>query len=444
MVDCATNQDQSQELANGLEGFVSPLLVTLDKRLDKRLVRTFLRTLLAMLTFRHSQYGLLLSELGGYILSPDKAPAGTKRLSNLLRSASWSSWIIGRFLWQGASEFIASQIGQGQTALVLWDESVIEKPESIAVEGLCAVRSSKAARLKRIKPGYFNPPGGRPIFVPGMEWMTLVVVGMSGHPVLAAMKWWTRRGKFATRKRPTATQLLHRCAYFWKRQVIHVWDRGYASSPWLKQAFRFDVRFVLRWQTKYHLVDANGKRCAWKITRGKRSMDHRLIWDARRQCWRKTGIIYVPVTHADYPDQPLFLVVSRPGKGKKPWYLLTNEPIHSLDDAWRMVFIYARRWQIEMTYRYAKTELALESPRLWSWQNRIKLMMMVALVYAFLLSLLHSNFEALKNWLLRHWCHRTGKRLREVSLPLYRLRSALSRLWMSHPPTLQFLWQSSG
>lgn len=444
MVDCASNQGQSQELADKLEDFVSPLLVTLDKRLDKRLVRTFLRTLFAILTFRHSQYGLLLSELGGYILSPDQAPAGTKRLSNLLRSSRWSGWIIGRFLWQRASEFIDNQREQGETALVLWDESVIEKPESIVAEGLCAVRSSKAARLKRIKPGYFNPPGGRPIFVPGLEWMTLVVLGMTGSPILAAMKWWTRRGKFATHKRPTATQLLHRCAYFWKRQVIHVWDRGYANSPWLKQVFRFDIRFVLRWQTKYHLVDAKGKRCAWKITRGKRSIDHRLIWDARRQCWRKTGIIYVPVTHADYPDQPLFLVVSRPGKGKKPWYLLTNEPIQSIADAWRIVFIYARRWQIEMTYRYAKTELALESPRLWSWQNRIKLMMMVALVYAFLLSLLNSNFEALKSWLLRHWCHRTGKRLRDVSLPLYRLRSALSRLWMSHPPTLQFLWQSSG
>ena len=444
MVDCASNQDQSQELADKLETFVSPLLVTLDKRLDKRLVRTFLRTLLAILTFRHSQYGLLLSELGGYILSPDKAPAGTKRLSNLLRSTRWSGWIIGRFLWQRASDFIAQQAQMGDTALVLWDESVIEKAESIALEGLCAVRSSQAARLKRIKPGFFNPPGGRPVFVPGMNWMSLLVVGMSGHPVLAAMKWWTTRGKFATQKRPMAVDLLHRCAYFWKRTVIHVWDRGFAHSPWLKQAFRFEVRFVLRWQTKYHLVDAKGKRCAWKITRGKRSMDHRLIWDARRQCWRKTGILYVPVSHPDYPDQALFLVVSRPGKGKKPWYLLTNEPIQSLEDAWRIVFIYARRWQIEMTYRYAKTELAIESPRLWSWQNRIKLMMMVALVYAFLLSLLDSQLEVLRAWLFRHWCHRTGKRYKDFTLPLYRLRSALSRLWLSHPPTFQFDWKCSG
>jgi hypothetical protein len=29
---------------------------------------------------------------------------------------------------------------EGETALLLWDESVLEKPESIKLEGLCAVR----------------------------------------------------------------------------------------------------------------------------------------------------------------------------------------------------------------------------------------------------------------------------------------------------------------
>lgn len=284
MSNSASSQRQSQAIAHQLGTFVSPLLVTLDKRLDKRLVRTFLLTMCAILTFHHNRYGLLLSELGGYILSLSQAPAGTKRISNLLRSSRWSYWIIGRFLWKRATEFVEQQSQDDETTLVIWDESVVEKPESIALEGLCAVRSSKAARLKRIKKGYFNPPGGRPIFVPGMQWMSIIVVGMRGIPLLAVMKWWTTHGKFATKKRPTATQLLHRCAYFWKQQVVHVWDRGFASQAWLSQAFQFQVRFVLRWQTKYHLVDAKGKRCAWKITRGKRSMDHRLIWDARRCC----------------------------------------------------------------------------------------------------------------------------------------------------------------
>lgn len=275
-----------------------------------------------------------------------------------------------------------------------------------------------------------------------MQWVSLIVVGLQGHPVLATMGWWTTLGKFARQRASVMKQLLRRCAYAWGQRVVHVFDRGYANSPWLQQLLSHRQRFVMRWVQKRHLVDAKGKRNAWKITRGRRSMDHRLIWDARRKCSRKTGIIYQVVHHPDFPDERLFLVVSRPGKGKTPWYLLTNEPIATVDDAWAIVFIYARRWQIEMTYRYAKTELAMESPRLWFWQNRLKLMMMVSLVYAFLLSLLHSELETLTQWLLRHWCHRTGKRYQEANVPLYRLRSALSRLWLSHPPS--FLWKNSG
>ena len=81
----------------------------------------------------------------------------------------------------------------GGTALTLWDESVLEKSESIALEGLGPVRSSKAARLKRIKPGYYHPPGGPPVFVPGLQWIAIMVAGYSGPPTLAAMRWWTRR-----------------------------------------------------------------------------------------------------------------------------------------------------------------------------------------------------------------------------------------------------------
>lgn len=46
---------------------------------------------------------------------------------------------------------------RGREALLLWDESVWEKPESIALEGLGSVRSVQDARLKRIKKGFYTP-----------------------------------------------------------------------------------------------------------------------------------------------------------------------------------------------------------------------------------------------------------------------------------------------
>jgi len=220
-------------------------------------------------------------------------------------------------------------------------------------------------------------------------------------------------------------------------------SNGCASSAWLHRVFKHEIRFILHWPKRYKLVDSQGNGNAWKITRGKRSMDHRDVWDARRRCWRKTGILYLPVQHPKHAHL-LMLVVSRMGKGREPWYLLTNEPIASVLDAWRVVLAYARRWLIEITFRYSKSELAMESPRLWRWDNRHKLLPMVALVYAFLLSLLDLDSQNLCQWLLRHWCHRTVKRYREFAIPLCRLRSAISRLWLTHPLSFSFHSENSG
>jgi len=89
-----------------------------------------------------------------------------------------------------------------------------------------------------------------------------------------------------------------------------------------------------------------------------------------------------------------------------------------------------------MELRYNKSELAMESPCLWRWETRLRLLLMVSLVYAFLLTLLDSSAEKLKDWLLRFWCQRTGKWCRQVATPLYRLRWALRRLWLAHLPAV--------
>src|SRR6266542_5494337 len=93
---------------------------------------------------------------------------------------------------------------------------------------------------------------------------------------------------------------------------------------------------------------------------------------------------------------------------KEPWYLITNEPIETVEDIWKIIFAYARRWQIEMTFRYGKSELAMESPRMRKWEDREKLLLMVTLAYAYLLSLLSPAFSKAREWLLRQYCHRTG------------------------------------
>ena len=424
----------SAYLADRVHAFLLNLLIELNRNMDRRLVETFLGLVMVLIMHRHRNHGLLLSELGGYLLPPEHAPAGTKRLSNLLRCPRWDAEMVQEFLWQQADQRVAELASSGEPALVIWDESVLEKPESQKLEGLCAVRSAKAVRLKRIKPGFYNPPGGRPIFVPGYNWLQVLVSGMQGPPILAHLRFWTTRGERKSSKREQEVEVLREVASRWGSQVLHVWDRGFAGAPWLTFAYVHAVRFVLRWPKHYKLVDEQGReRKAWEISRGKRSVEHRLLWDARHRCFRKTGLLFVPVFDKTF-QQALTLVVARPGQGREPWYLLTNEPVLTAEDGWRVVLAYARRWLVEMAIRMDKSELAFQSPRVQSWDRFFKLLGMVVLAHAFLLSLLRPGSVEICDWLLRHFCHRTGKWRQEVLTPLYRLRAALSRLWLTHPP----------
>ena len=75
-------EQMAQGLTEQLAVFLFPLLVRLDRLLDKRLVRTFLQTIQVILAYRDRIGGLLLSELGGYLLSPDKAKAGNQAVEH--------------------------------------------------------------------------------------------------------------------------------------------------------------------------------------------------------------------------------------------------------------------------------------------------------------------------------------------------------------------------
>lgn len=427
-------QGKSAWIEGELFAYLQPLLKRLDQQIDRRLVETFFGLTIAILKHRHRNNGLLLSELGGYLLGPERCRAGTKRISNLICSEKWGPEEIGGFQWEEGTQRVEQLQAQGEYPLVIWDESVIEKPESIQAEGLCPVRSTKAVRLKRIKPGYFNPPGGRPIFVPGFHWLQILVIGRKGPPTLAHMRWWSTRGERKSAKRDEERLVMGQIDAIWGKEVIHIWDRGFAGAPWLDIAFTYAARFVMRWPKHYKLIDQGGNlRKAWEINRGKRSWEHKLLWDARSRSHRKTGIVAYEV----FDPQglvPLWLVVARRGQGQSPWYLLTSEPITSPDDAWQIVFAYARRWQVEIAIRFHKTELAFESPRLQKWEHRFKLLLIASLAYTFLLSLLKPVLSPVRDWLMRTFCHRTGKRSRDTSAPLYRLRLALSFFWLSHPP----------
>jgi hypothetical protein len=171
--------DIAQELGIQLASFLFPLLVALDNLLDKRLVRTFLGSIQSILTFRDRIHGLLLTELGAALLSPDQEGAGTKRLASLIHSPKWSSHLIDAFLWSWATSLLEGMVAVGQEVYAIWDESVWEKPETIKREDLGPVRGSQSASLNPCQTRLLPPTS--PHFCP---WSQLV----RGDPGRSATK----------------------------------------------------------------------------------------------------------------------------------------------------------------------------------------------------------------------------------------------------------------
>lgn len=108
------------------------------------------------------------------LLSPQHGPAGEKRIGRLLHSPKWEARLIEEWLLEEAERHLQALEGRGELPLCIWDESRVEKPESQKSEGLCTVRSLKAARLRRSRPGCYNPAGA-PILIPGFHWLSVVV-----------------------------------------------------------------------------------------------------------------------------------------------------------------------------------------------------------------------------------------------------------------------------
>lgn len=420
------SQSASHFLLRQLDVFTSSLRHELDQQIDKRLVRTFFDLLVVILMFRERRMGLLLSELGGYICGFERAPAGTKRISNLLRSKKWSAQLIDDFFFQRTIDRIAKLRAKGKRPLLLWDDSRVEKPESWKLEGLCSVWSSKAKRLTRIRRGFFTPPTTR-ICVPGFNWTGVFLSHLGGVPSVCQMTWWTTRGRHKEDPDNIIYRLLRQIKKYLKEPMVHVMDRGYASERMLRYLFTFEQDFIIRW-TKNQLLRHAEKGCkkTHQLSRSFPAKASKVVWDKVRKNSKRVTIAWAEVQHLDFPQQPLYLVIVRDKKNyNSPMYILTSLPIDCPKQAWEVCYSYLHRWEAEQGFRFLKCEMGLESPRLWFWDNRHKLMAIVTLAYDFLLRMM-ANWKSWVQPFLRYWCHRTGERYRNTSVPLYRLRMAIS------------------
>jgi hypothetical protein len=368
--------------------------------------------------------GLLLSELGAYICGPAHAPAGTKRISNLLRSKKWSHHLVDQHLFDQSKQRVRSMQRQGKRPLLLWDDSRIEKPESWFVEGLCSVYSTASQRMMKVKRGFYRPPVGR-VCVPGFKWTAVMLSCLGGVPGVCQMSWWTTRGKF----KEYGSNIIYRLLKLIHNdlgRLTHVMDRGYADAKTLEWLLHFEQDFIIRWKKNHRLIHClKGEKITHLLARSFKAQASKIVRDKQRSKTKHITIAWAEVSHPDFPDEEYYLVIVRDRHHyNSPMYILTSLPVTNRAEAWEICFSYIHRWEVEQGFRVCKSELAIQSPRLWWWENRLKLLAIVALVYDFLLQLIR-GWRAWIAGFLKSYCHRTGNRYRRASIPVYRLRIAI-------------------
>ena len=413
-----------------VQHYLQPIEDRLNQQIDKRLVATFTKLFLSILQFRNSRMSLLLSELGSFVAGYAHAPAGTKRISNLLRSRKWTATIIDEFFFEKTKSRINQMTQTGKRALLLWDDSRLEKPESWFVEGLCSVESSKAKRLTKVKKGYYKRPAAR-ICVPGFHWTGVLLSALGEIPSVCQMSWWTTRGKHKEVGTNIMFRMLKQLHQQVNQRLLHVLDRGYAHAWTIEWMRHFKQDFLVRWKKNHLLVHAQkGRKQTHQLARSFKAQSCKRLRDKERKINKYVSVAWTQVEHPEFEGQELSLVIVRDKKGlQPPMYLLTSVWVRTGDVAWEMVHSYMHRWGIEQSFRAGKAELGLESPRLWFWENRLKLLGIVALVYDFLLSMLRTW----PHWVplfLKQWVPRTGSRHRKARVPIYRLRLAMANALM--------------
>jgi len=166
-------------------------------------------------------------------------------------------------------------------------------------------------------------------------------------------------------------------------RLIDVSDQGSDTFEFLEHEFRSGRRFVVR-ACKTRKVYAGHEPVGEQVY----LQDHvqslpelgRFTMDVQSQPGRKArkqaefivrgGKVLVGLPHAkrgNHGDDPLPLYVVQidevsPPAGEKAvsWTLLTNEPVSTFDDAWRVTLWYERRWIIEELHKAKKTGCRIE------------------------------------------------------------------------------------
>lgn len=167
------------------------------------------------------------------------------------------------------------------------------------------------------------------------------------------------------------------------RKLVDVADQGAGTFEFFEHEMRSGRRFVIRdgkVRRAYAGHEPTGELHDLKTLARNQPELGRFTMDVAAQPGRKarkqaeftvrSGAVLVRSPHAKYGfhgNDPLPLHVVHvmevqppPGEDAIEWLLLTNEPVRSYNDAWRVVGWYERRWIVEEFHKGLKTGCGIE------------------------------------------------------------------------------------
>lgn len=127
--------------------------------------------------------------------------------------------------------------------------------------------------------------------------------------------------------------------------VLHVLDRGYASSWTIEWMLHFQQDFLVRWKKNHLLTHAlKGTKQTHLLARSCPAQGHKLLLNKERKLNKHVSVGWTAGVHAGFAQTTLYLLVVRDKKHlQPPIYLLTSVAIHSVKEAWQLVHSYMHR-----------------------------------------------------------------------------------------------------
>lgn len=294
--------------------------------------------------------------------------------------------------------------------IVAHDGTDIQKPYAKEMENLCVARDGSKSSSYSVKTGMGYLAEG----------CTAVYQGMVMPLLLSLYSY--KEETFLNEKEETKKNLLILKANKMLECFLHIFDRGYDSTSFMRYCLNEGVTFLIRATMNRHIILANEfhesvadcktqkekNNIFYDIKHVLRKLSFRKVND-QKYSWFSVAFARVFIKGETYPKNtkdivPVTLISVRitdkeingidedldnSNKGEREIHFYTNATVKTVIDAAVLFLCYLLRWKIEMFFRFVKQIFGLEKVKLQKFKKIKNLCKLLPIVTYYLYSFFH-------------------------------------------------------